>query len=149
MCLVLPSPLISRHVRTNKQPRPYPWPAGHGGLTHIEKVSLEGEQLRKTPDFARTLAIASALNDHHWVEPHVAGEWRAKAKRELDEMAEQQGEGDEPSSSSAYTAEDEGNEQQEEAVGGAAAGAEGEEDESSSPSSEGSPVWPKGVVGLI
>jgi hypothetical protein len=128
--------------------RPYPWPAGYGGLTHIEKVSLEGEHPRPTPDFARTLAIASALNDHHWVEPYVSEEWRAEAKRELDDMVEQEGavDGDaDDGSSSVYT-----NEEEEDGeVSGRETAADEKDGDSSSPSSDERPVWPKGVVGLI
>jgi hypothetical protein len=122
--------------------RPYPWPAGYGGLTHIEKVSLEGEQPKKTPDFARTLAIASTLNDHHWVEPCVADEWREEAKRELDDMVEDE------DGSSVYSGDEEDADGAEEAREGGQA-VEREDGESSSPSTEASAAWPKGVVGLI
>ncbi|KAB5559832.1 hypothetical protein GE09DRAFT_1114663, partial [Coniochaeta sp. 2T2.1] len=129
--------------------KPYPWPAGYGGLTHIERVSLEGETPQKTPDFARTLAIASALNDHRWVEPHVAEAWRAEAQRELDEMAavaEGETHRDDAASSSVYSSDDD------EGVDRGGGGLEAVDEEESEPttSSEGTvPVLPKGVVGLI
>jgi hypothetical protein len=65
--------------------KPYPWPAGYGGLTHMEKVHLEGELPRQGPDIARTMAIASALSETAWKEGFVPKEWRGRAEREVQE----------------------------------------------------------------
>jgi hypothetical protein len=112
-------------------------------------VSLEGEEPKKTPDFARTLAIASALADHRWAEPYVSEMWREEAKRELDDMIEQRetaADGNDDSSqggSSEYEDEGDGREVKKDETA-----SDYEDGESSSPAEE-RPMWPKGVVGLI
>jgi len=114
-------------------------------------VSLEGERPRVTPDFARTLAIASALSDHNWLEPYVREEERAEARRELDEMA---GRGDAvvvDRGAGGDSSEEQSSEQGGE-EGGVDVGADEivETEEGGSPSTKDErPVWPKGLVGLI
>jgi hypothetical protein len=129
--------------------RPFPWPAGYGSLTHLERVSLEGEYpKKKAPDFAKALAVASALNDRRWSEPYVAEEWREEAKKELDEMtAREGGEEGEDAASSVYSNDGEDN-----GVRAVLEAVEEEKEEggaSSSVEMDEAPVWPRGVVGLV
>lgn len=130
-------------------PRPYPWPAGYGGLTHIERVSLEGEKARKTPDFARTMAIAAALQAHRWEEPFVKEEWIEETERELEEMMEEQA-GAENEEFDGSSEEDSSEEDQDEEDGQEHDHQRQEMDvDGDEGSPERQPIWPEGVVGLI
>ncbi|RKU41975.1 hypothetical protein DL546_001148 [Coniochaeta pulveracea] len=123
--------------------KPYPWPAGHGGLTHMEKVHLEGELPRDGPDMARTLAIANALSDRAWREKFVQKEWRDRAAREVQETFREVGDDGEISSS------DDG--EDDEADGGDGDRTAGVEEsvEDLSVGDKEEPVWPKGATGLL
>jgi hypothetical protein len=101
------------------------------------------------PDFAKTFAIASALNDHQWSEPYVAEEWRVKADGELQDMIQQEGEADEDEGSSSVYSDYEEDEIADGGKGREKTAADEEEGNMSSPASEGNTGWTEGVVGLI
>jgi uncharacterized Zn finger protein len=113
----------------------------------MEKVSLEGEMPRPTPDFARAFAVASALNQHRWDEPFVEPEWKGEADEELEEMIRREGAGEDVEDEESEEEAEEEEEEEEESD--SEEDEDAPEDKKDEPEEEKLPTWPKGVTGLI